>query len=475
MRIWASEAAKRRMVSIGMIAAIVIAALGFLGGKWWMEQRYPMLKEPVWQQFNASYHEIMNDYLEGAKPQDLINGAAVGMVESLEDPYSNYLVGEQGEAYTQGYEGRIFGVGAEVRLEDGQYMITSLTKGAPAERGGLMPEDVILEVDGTPLKDKTFQDLIGMLRGEEGTKVKLKLARAGQEEPYEVTLKREEIPIHTVTHEMLEDGIGHITISRFGEQTAEEFDEAIAALRKQGLKGLLLDMRSNPGGLLKPTIAIADKLIPKDKVILQVVYKNERQVITYKSKQREKWELPITVLVNGQSASASEVLTAALKESAGAKVIGETTYGKGIVQAFNQFKDGSVLSLTEAEWKTPGGTWIHKKGVVPDIKVTLPAYASLRPLPSGTPLKQGSFGEDVKTLQTMLGVLGYPSGPQEGLFDDTTTAALKRFQRDEGLTANGVLNDKTSYVLLSQLREQLKKDDSQLKRGEEELKSLIKG
>ncbi|MDQ8736054.1 S41 family peptidase [Paenibacillus sp. LHD-38] len=472
MNYFTSAAAKQRFLSFCVLGAVAFTAIGFAIGLLWMGNRYPMLKEPAFQQFTVTYDKIINDYLNGAEPKKLINGAAVGMVSSLEDPYSRYLVEEKGDAYTQSYEGEIYGIGAELREEEGEFIITGLTKGAPAERGGLLPGDIIISVDNQKLSGKTFEELLGIIRGKEGTSVSLQVQRPNQEELIALTLKREAIPVHTVTSELLEGGIGHVTISRFAEKTADEFESAIKELQeKQPLKGLLLDMRSNPGGLLQPTIKIADTLIPKDKVILNVVYKNERQTISYKSKQEKKWTIPIAVLVNGQSASASEVLTAALKESAGAVVIGEKTYGKGVVQAFNQFKDGSVLSLTEAQWKTPGGTWINKTGVSPDFDVALPAYTELRPLAIGTDMKVGSYGEDVKTLQLMLKELGYTPAGQEGMFDEQTSEALRKFQTAEKLEATGSFNDKTGYQLLKRLREKLAKEDSQLIKGLEVLKN----
>nr|WP_156283073.1 S41 family peptidase [Paenibacillus sp. NEAU-GSW1] len=453
-----------------MLGAILSIGIGFGLGYLWMGKQYPMIKEPAFRNFAISYNTIMDAYLSGAEPDELLNGASEGMVASLEDPYSRYLIKEAGDAYTQGYEGEFSGVGATVREEDGQFVVTELTKGAPAERGGVKPEDIITAVDGDKIAGKSFEDLIGLLRGEEGTEVKLTLQRGNQAEPIEIKLVREAIPVHTVTSEMLEDGVGHITISRFAQKTGDEFKEAADALQQQGMNKLLLDLRSNPGGLLQSTLEIANQLVPKDKTVLQVVYKNERKIITYKSKQEKEWTIPIVVLVNGQSASASEVLTAALKESAGATVVGEKTYGKGVVQAFQQFKDGSVLSLTEAQWKTPGGTWIHKAGVAPDIEVTLPAYASLRPLPLGSEMKSGSYGEDVKTLQTMLEVLGYTPTGREGLFEAETEDALRRFQADEMLPVNGLYNDKTAYRILERLKEKLENEDTQLLKGLEVLK-----
>lgn len=470
MNIFTSTAAKQRFITLCALGAVLCAAIGFAIGLLWMGNRYPMLREPGFQQFAASYDRVMSDYLNGAEPKQLLDGAAEGMVAALEDPYSSYMTGEKGDAYTQSYEGQFYGIGAEIRVEEDQYVISGLTKGAPAERGGLLPGDMITAIDGQSVKGKEFSELLALVRGEEGTSVVVKVVRGSDSKPIEVSLKREAIPVHTVTSELLEGGIGHVSISRFADMTGDEFKTELGKLQKdKPLKGLLLDLRSNPGGLLKPTIEIANILIPDGKVILDVVYKDERQIITYKSSQEKEWTIPIAVLVNGQSASASEVMTAALKESAGATVIGEQTYGKGVVQAFKQFADGSVLSLTEAQWKTPGGAWINKKGVTPDHVVSLPAYASLRPLAIGTAMKIGSYGEDVHTLQLVLQELGYGPAGVEGYYDEQTAAAMKKFQAAEKLEASGQFNDKSGYQLLQRLREKLDREDPQLRKGVEVL------
>ncbi|GKU75976.1 S41 family peptidase [Paenibacillus sp. L3-i20] len=464
--------AKQRSGFLYVIGIVLLIGIGYVFGMLSTSMRYPILKEPEFKQLNASYTKILNDYLDGATPGKLINGAAEGMVASLEDPYSQYLVGEKGEEYTQSYEGQFYGIGAEMRQEEGLFIITTVIKDMPAERGGVLPGDAILEVDGKEMKGKSFHELLALVRGEEGSSVTLTLLRGGEKEPLKVTLKRAAIPVHTVTSERLAGDIGHVTISRFAEDTAKEFEAELAKLEKEGpLKGLLLDMRSNPGGLLKSTIDIASILIPKDKKILDVVYKNESNIISYRSHQKDQWTIPIAVLVNNRSASASEVMAAALKESAGAVVIGEKTYGKGVVQAFNQFPDGSVLTLTEAQWKTPGGVWINKEGVAPDHVVPLPDYATLRPLAIGVEMKRGSYGDDVKTIQTMLKELGYGPVGAEGVFDVETENALKKFQSAEGLQATGQFDDKTGYRLIELLRTKLEKEDTQLLKGIEVLKN----
>ncbi|REK75705.1 S41 family peptidase [Paenibacillus paeoniae] len=466
---------KKKSGLIYVIGVFALLIIGYIMGTMSTTMRYPILKESTFKQFNASYTKILNDYLEGAKPEDLINGAARGMLASLEDPYSQYLVGEQGKAYTQSYEGEFYGIGANMRKEEELFVITSVIKDTPAERGGLLAGDVILAVDDKDINGMSFQDLLGAVRGDEGSSVTLKLQRAGEKEPLEITLKRAPIPVHTVSAERLENGMGHITISRFAENTAKEFKAELAKLKEEGpLKGLLLDMRSNPGGLLTSTIEIASVLIPKDKKILDVVYKNERQTVSFLSHQEEEWNVPTVVLVNSQSASASEVMASALKESAGAQVVGETTYGKGVVQGFREFPDGSVLSLTEAQWKTPGGAWINKQGVAPDYEVSLPEYANVRPLATGSKMKRGSYGDNVITLQIMLRELGYGPIGKEGVFDEATETALKSFQSNEKLEPTGVFNDKTGYRLVELLREKLDEEDTQLDKGIEVLSKLVK-
>ncbi|OXM17258.1 S41 family peptidase [Paenibacillus herberti] len=457
-----STAARQRLITWCVVGAAAALIVGFTAGRLSMLFQYPVMKEKVFSNFNAAYKEIKSEYLFDTKPDALMNGATKGMLASLEDPYSVYLPGSEGQDFVQSYQPEFVGIGVQVREEEGRFLIDTVIKETPADKGGVLAGDELIKVDGTALEGFSMEKLVAILRGEKGTKVKVTLARAGNPE-MTIELTRAPIPVTTVTHAMLKDGIGQITISRFAESTAKEFDKSLKALQDKGMKELVVDLRSNPGGLLNPTIDIASRLIPKGKLILEVDYKDDKKVQKYSSKQEKKFDLPIVVLVNSQTASAGEVLAAALKESGGATIIGTTTFGKGIVQSFGQFKDKSVLKLTEAEWKTPAGKSIHKKGVEPDQKVELPAYASLPMLPTGEEMKQGDYGDFVKTLQTMLEALGYGAAPVPGVFAEQTAEAVRSFQKSSGLEANGIVSDRTSYALMEQLREQLQKDDPQLK------------
>ncbi|MHA6485403.1 S41 family peptidase [Paenibacillus sp. strain BS8-2] len=472
MNNYPSRPVKERSGAVYAIGAILLLAAGFILGMLFTGTRYPIIKEPLFKQFSDSYSHVLNDYLNDVTAEQLIHGAATGMVASLDDPYSSYMAGDKGKAYTDSYEGQFYGIGAEMKQEDGKVMISHVIKDTPAERAGLMSGDVILAVDDKDMTGKSMQDLLGVVRGDEGTTIRLRVLRSSEKEPLEFTMIRAAIPVHTVTSERLEDGIGLITISRFAEETGKEFKAELDKLKAEGeLKGLLLDLRSNPGGLLQSTTEIANILIPKDKKILDIVYKNERRIATLRSKQTEPWTLPVVVLVNGRSASASEVMASALKESAGALLVGEKTYGKGVVQGFKQYSDGSVISLTEAQWKTPGGTWINKQGVTPDYVVELPEYATIHQPPLGTELAKGSYGDEVKLLQRMLKTLGYEPVGQDGLFDADTESALQKFQSENGLTVSGQFADATSYKLIELLREKLTKEDTQQQKGIELLKA----
>lgn len=450
---------RKRVKLVLMIVAVCV--IGFVGGRVSMQMQYPIMQDSSFRNLAYTYDEIMANYLNGAESKALVDGAAEGMVASLDDPYSVYLAGDSGEKYVQSYRDHIVGIGVEIREQDGEFIIEETIKGAPAEKAGLKSGDAFAEVDGKTTKGISLADLKKLVQGEEGTTVKLTIRRDGQSEPLSISVKRGAVPIHTVTYEMKDHHIGEIVITRFAEKTGEEFNKALDSLMKQGMKSLLLDLRGNPGGLLDPTIEIASRFVPEDEVIVQVVYKGEKRVITHKSKGKTPWTLPIAVLVDKHSASSSEVLTAALKISANAEIIGESTFGKGIVQNFRQLGDGSVLKLTEAQWRSADGQWIHKKGIEPTVPVAAPAYSQLPVLPAGLKLELGDYGEKVDTLQQILQTLGYLGSLERGVYDEATVSAVKAFQRDDSLPETGIVNDKTAHALTVRLSEKYRAEDPQ--------------
>ena len=456
---------RQRRAALLVILCLITISIGFGAGRWSMKMQYPMLKEPVFRNLDTTYKEIMTDYLDGAEASSLLHGAAEGMVESLDDPYSSYYTKEQGTSYLERYENSFVGIGLELRKEDGYFRIEAVVEGAPADQAGLLKDDIVIEVNNMPLTGKTLPEIIQLTRGEEGTEVTLTIEREGMQAPFEQVLVRAAVPVITVEYEMLEDGIGSIQIIRFSEDTASEFDEAIRALEQQGMQALMLDLRMNPGGLLRPAIEIASRIVPKDEVIVQVIYKDEQHHITHRSQQEEPWAIPLVVLVDENSASSAEVLAAALKDSAGIEIVGVKTFGKGIVQTFQQFEDHSVLKLTEAQWRRADGSWIQDEGIEPTVEVRMPDYASLPSLPSDIDISVGSFGPHVKTAEQLLETLGYQPGEPEGIFDEETKAAVQRFQRDEGLPVDGILSGRSSYRLVERVRDKVVREDPQHQRA----------
>lgn len=470
MNRYGEKAMRQRRITVVVVMVLLLAA-GFAGGRFSVWLQYPIVKDKAFGNLSYAYNEIRANYLNGAESKALVDGAAEGMVGSLQDPYSVYLPEDKGEAYVQSYQDHFVGIGVEIRQEDGAFIVDSVIKGAPAEKAKVRKEDELTAIDGKSVKGLSFDELKAKLQGETGSTVMLDVSRSGK--PLTVKVVRGDVPVLTVASEMKPGGIGVITISRFAEKTAKEFDAAIQSLQKQGMKALLLDLRGNPGGLLNPTIEIANRFVPKGKTIVQVVYKDEKRVLTHKSSQKTPWKLPISILVDAHTASSAEVLTAALKDTAGAQVVGEKTFGKGIVQNFNQLKDGSVLKLTEAQWRTPNGQWIHKKGIDPNVVVAAPDYALLPRLDAGLKLAVGDYGDRVVTVQKMLQTIGYDTGKGTGIYDEATAAAVRTFQQQESLPVTGDMNDKTAYRILTKLMAKYQAEDPQRNKAMELLNAAV--
>ncbi|MNI49097.1 Carboxy-terminal processing protease CtpB precursor [compost metagenome] len=274
---------------------------------------------------------------------------------------------------------------------------------------------------------------------------------------------------------MEQDGVGVIEITEFSMNTAERFKKELANLEQQGMKGLVIDVRNNPGGVLNVVIDMAQQFVPKGKGIVQVEDKNKRREQTLSKGEGKSY--PIAVVTNKGSASASEILAGALQESAGAKLIGEATYGKGTVQSSfaQEMGDGSLLKVTIAKWLTPNGEWIHKKGIEPDIPVSQPDYFYVAPINKEKTYKFDMLGDDIKSAQTMLSGLGYDPGRKDGYFGKGTESAIKKFQSDNKLEATGILDVKTAEALEASLIKAIQdtKNDNQLNRAIKEIRKEI--
>lgn len=421
----------------------------------------------------TAYDTLKDNYFENLDQKKLINGAIDGMVKALDDPYTDYMSIEEAESFHSSISSSFQGIGAEIQEKDGHIVIVSPIKGSPAEKAGLKPQDVIMSVDGKSIQGMTSTEAVALIRGEKGTKVELTISRPGSDTPVKVPIIRDDIPIETVYGEMVGDGVAKIQITSFSTNTTKDLVEMLNGLQEQGMKGLVLDLRQNPGGLLEEAISISSMFVPKGKMILKVEDRNGK-ITEYPSKNEGDPKFPLVVLIDSGSASASEILAAAVKESAGVSLVGEKSFGKGTVQTAKDFQDGSNIKLTTAKWLTPNGNWIHKKGIKPDVVVPLPEYATLPIINPDKELLLSSTAPEVKTAQKMLKAIGYDPGTEDGLFDENTKQAVIKFQTAHNLPVDGILKGDSTYKLMELLREKIETNDTQLQKGIEILKEQMK-
>jgi carboxyl-terminal processing protease len=431
---------------------------------------------PQRKEFNKlfnTYDELQKNYYEKIDTNKLVNGAINGMVQALGDPYSVYMSPTEASKFNETVSSSFEGIGAEVQEKGGYITIVSPIKGSPADKAGLKPNDKVLAVNGKSLHGMSANDAVLLIRGKKGTSVTLTILSAGSTEPRDVKIQRDTIPVDTVYAKMLKNGVAQIQITTFSTNTSKELVTAINKMKKQGMKSMILDLRQNPGGLLDQAIAIANLFIPEGKMIVQVEDRNgKRDQIT--AEGGNKLNIPVAVLIDDGSASASEILSAALNESDDVPLIGQKSFGKGTVQTSTSFKDGSDLKFTTDKWLTPKGEWIHKKGIEPDYKVDLPAYANLSVINPASTLKLSSISSDVKTAEEMLKALGYNPGHVDGYYDKDTEKAVMKFQKDQKQKPTGVLEGKTTVLLMSKLQNLIANNDTQVKKAEEILQNTQK-
>ena len=307
---------------------------------------------------------VDNYYIGDINEVDLLDGAIKGYINGLGDEYSEYMTADEWKEYQADALGNYVGVGIYMSMDkQNNIVIVSPIKGTPAEEAGIQPGDIIVQIDGESTSGMTSNDAASKIKGSEGTKVALKLLR--DNDYVDVELERKSIKVYHVESEMKEDGIGYIQLLTFDTGCAKEVKDAYENLKSQGATKIIFDLRNNTGGLVDEALQIADYMIAKDKTVLITVDAKGNKEYS-RSNNEATMDCPIVVLVNQYSASASEILTGALKDNEEAKVIGTKTYGKGVIQNVFQLNDGSALKLTIAEYYTPNEVKINKIGIEPD-------------------------------------------------------------------------------------------------------------
>lgn len=323
---------------------------------------------PFWQVWD----ELNKDFLfkKDLSGQKLLQGAISGLVTAAGDPYTSYFDPEANKAFTDEISGTFEGVGMELGYKDNKLVVIAPLADSPAEKAGIKAQDHIIAIDNKDTTSMSVNDAAKLIRGKAGTKVTVVIVHSGATDPIKIELTRAQITVKTLTSKIVGD-TATITLSRFGDNTNSEWDNAVNEITTRGVKKIILDLRNDPGGLLEDAIHVAGDFLTTKDVILQQEDANGSRQPFYNKTDGRLQDVQIVILVNKGSASASEIVTGALHDHKKAKVVGETSFGKGTVQTVTNLDDGSGLHITIAKWLTPNGTWVHGKGIDPDFKVDL--------------------------------------------------------------------------------------------------------
>ncbi|WP_100405431.1 S41 family peptidase [Bacillus solitudinis] len=425
--------------------------------------------DEVLEKFSKALTVIQEQYVNEVESEELLEGAIEGMLRTLDDPYSVYMDQDTAKQFMESLGSHFEGIGAEVSMTDGKVTIVAPFRESPAEKAGLQPNDQIIKIDGESIEGLSLYEAVLQIRGEKGTEVKLTIERPGTKEPIVISVERDAIPIETVHVEVIErDGkkVGLLNITSFSEDTADRFEEGLAELESQGIDGLLIDVRGNPGGYLDSVEEIGKLIIPEGKPIVQI-QNREGEKVRYISTLKERKPYPIVGITDRSSASASEILAAALIEGGDYDVVGETTFGKGTVQQTIKLGDGSELKLSLFKWLTSDGNDINKVGVKPTVEILQPDYFYTIPLSSEETLTLEMMNDQVKSAQLMLKGLGFDPGRDDGYYDKPTQEAVRAFQEANNLTVSGDIDEETANSLQQKIVESVRdpENDRQLQRA----------
>ncbi|MEK4669085.1 S41 family peptidase [Niallia sp. FSL R7-0271] len=460
----------RKLLVICMTSSLIVGAGGtYIGMNIWEENKTKSdsaasSNATALSKVDKAYNLILNNYVEKVDKAELEEGAIKGMLSTLDDPYSVYMDKDSAKQFEQALDSSFEGIGAEISAEDDKVIIVSPIKDSPAEKAGIKANDEIVKVDGESVQGFDLYDVTQKIRGEKGTKVELEIVRQGLEKPLQIAVVRDEVPQITVHSSVKREGgenIGYIEITSFSQETASEFHKALQEQEQQGIAGLILDVRGNPGGLLTSVNEILGEFVTSDKPYVQIEHRDGETEQFY-SDLKQKKDYPVVLLVDNGSASASEIMAGAMKEAENYTLIGEKTFGKGTVQQAVPMEDGSKIKLTLFKWLTPDGNWIHKKGIEPNLEVEKSALYKTHPLQIEKTLKREMNTEQVKYAQEILTSLGYRTDRQDGYFSSQTEIAVKAFQGSNNLTETGTIDANTAEKMQQAVRTEMQKDENDM-------------
>lgn len=361
----------KKGIAIGVAATLVVTGAVFTSYQKVLFPKGNALSDvKTVQKLNYLEELIDEEYLDEKDESSLREGLYAGLLAGLKDPYSTYYTAEQYKELNTSNEGSYVGIGAVLQKDDtGGAKIIQLYEGGPGEQAGLKKGDVIKAVDGADVTDKETSDIASMVRDSEKASVMLTIQRENEEKTRDVKVEIRDVEIQTVSHEMLSEDTGYIRISEFSEVTSDQYKKAFADLKEQGMKKLVVDLRDNPGGLLTAVCGVLRQILPEGLIVYTEDKNGKREEENCDGKN--ELDMPLAVLVNGNSASASEIFAGAVKDYGIGMIVGTTTYGKGVVQTIQPLTDGSAVKITIAKYFTPKGNDINKKGITPDVEAEL--------------------------------------------------------------------------------------------------------
>jgi carboxyl-terminal processing protease len=464
-----------KIVGIALLIGIVVAgsSLGYIiGYTRGQNSERSQWRSGDWGKLDEALFAIEQYYLRETDRDKILEGALYGLVGGLDDPYSEYLSVEDLENMQIQLGNDYQGIGVEVTMENNRVTVVMPFAGSPAQEAGLLPGDQVIEVNGVNIEGLALTEAVQGIRGKAGTEVTLGIIREGLPSIFQVTVMRATIERSSVETEMLSDGIGYLVLTQFADSSGTEFAQGLRDLKKQGMKGLVLDLRDNPGGYLDVAAEIGRQIVPKG----LIVYTEDREgkrTSEYSSTLRDRG-FPMVVLVNENSASASEIIAGALQDN-NIPVVGATSYGKGTVQSSYELGDGSYVKLTTNKFFTPRGKEIQGNGVTPDYSVAMDMVNRMPSLYYLGTQELGSEALHIYQLQAMMAAMGYLETEASGIYDEATAEAVAAFQKANNLSPSGKLDRETTDVFNQRWEKHTRDSDSQLSKALGVLNQLIKG
>lgn len=398
---------QKSWVVVPMIALALLC--GVIIGKGWERTGHASETYEELKTFSEVLNQVQKHYVDETKPKDLIQGAIRGMLATL-DPHSAYMTPEMYKEMQVETKGEFGGVGIQIGVKDSRLAVIAPIEGTPAHRAGIKAGDFIVKVNDDTTKDLTLMDAVQKMRGPKGSKVNLTIQRDGTPDPLVFTLVRDTIKIESVKSKVIEN-LGYVRLTQFQEATGRDLSKAIKQFREQKVQGTILDLRNNPGGLLTAAVDVSEQFLPSGKLVVYTKSREGKKDEWFAKSKDQMEDLPVIILVNEGSASASEIVAGALQDWGRAVIVGTTSFGKGSVQTILPLGDGSGLRLTTAKYYTPKGRSIQSTGITPDIVVKIPA-------PIVAKATEGKAGEKEADSKAGKPLTGKDAAPLNGKSPD---------------------------------------------------------